>query len=292
MKGIKNLKIRKTALITLIASSLAITGCSKSRLTGTANLSSVSFQELMANDDIKCITIADELIEENKLLYNDDDTIFDAADKLEKYLNIIDKINGFNFVGAESLESLDEQTKEEAKNYSLEEINNLIAFAKTKDNDLVSLEKKIDATKKLFYLQNYCKEWIMDNGQRISEQLLKTTVKCSVGAELNYSCNDYNCIFIPPRNEIPSDGGFYCIDTNNGRYRVKSNAKEIYNSIGYIYDIQMSSFSEKSKNNLYDTCRKALQYSKTTMAAGCEIKKDKIVEHNNACEIEKQFIRK
>lgn len=292
MKGINKLKVKKTATALLLAGCLFnVTGCN-----GKVDMDTVSFESLMSDDDIKDSTLIDELIAAGELPagYDTEENVIAAADKLERYLDIVETTSSLDYKDVDKLEELPAEKLEGLEDISLEDVQTLVEEYKTNKTDLVSIEKKLIAIKKLNYINNYCTQWIVDNGRSVSQRIMKASVKASVADDLEYSIDDYKYISIRERIRSANDEpGDYIIDIKDDKtLKVSPSSNEIWNTIDYIYAVENAKFDEGLQEREIATYRKALNYAKTTLAAGVDIKKNKVKPENSASDIKKNYIKK
>ena len=284
MKGIKGLHVSPRFAALLLATSMAfsLTGCG-----GHVDMKTLSPSEVLEIQDVKDVTLADELIANNQLTFYEDLDVIEAADQLERYLDILDITKGMDFTNVGQLQPLTDEQYQEALSLPLEEIRTLKEQAAYTGKDIVQLEQKLKALKQLDYLDRHCEEWVHRYGQSISIQYMMAAVKGSVADELELSVDDYKKITIPPRRSF-SEPEEYTIEVGDTIYRVPVGVGEIWNTIHYIYEVQDATLEGDKE---YETYRKALNYGKVTMAAGCNEKKGKLTEQYSASYIEKNYVK-
>ena len=284
MKGIRNLKLTKAAATLLLAGGLSL---SLSSCVGYVDMDSVTVSALLSNPEVANVTMMDEMIEDGKLVYTDDLNIVEAADKLENCMDIVKALEKEDFTGADELQPLSDEQYRAARDLSLEDIEALRVESRYNGKDLVSLEKKLNAIKTLNYLYKYCNDWIHENGQDISIKYMMASVKCAVGSELNVSTDDYSSIVIPRRlSSSEPESNF--IEVGNDRYEIRLGSEEIWNTVNYIYTVQ--DYDPENGNEI-ETYRKAINYGKTTIAAGANVKNDRIEEQFSASYIKKNYVK-
>ena len=95
MKGINKINIYHKLTAVLLASSMAfsLTGCA-----GRVDMKKLSPSAILEIQDVKDVTLVDELLEKEELSYNDDLNIIEAAEKLEKSLDILDQLKDVDFI--------------------------------------------------------------------------------------------------------------------------------------------------------------------------------------------------
>ncbi len=286
--NVKNLRVFKEKIVPLaLAGTLALSlaGCG-----GKVEMSSVDFNNLMAIEEVQNVTMIDELVAAGYLQY-DDMTILEAADQLERFMAIEEKIGGYDYTGVESLDPLSDEEYAATLNLSEEDIDSLIEQASYKGDDVVALENKLTALKRLDYLNRYCSEWIDNNGMRISEEIMFAAVKCSVAEELNLDVDEVNTVRINPRGTFSGEPDDYSLKVGDDFYRIPTREGEIWNTVNYIYEVQDADKSLMNTKEEYETYRKAINYAKTTIAAGSNVKNNKIVAQYDADYIEGNFIK-
>jgi len=284
MKGINKINIYHKLTAVLLASSVAfsLTGCA-----GRVDMKKLSPSALLEIQDVKDVTLVDELLEKEELSYNDDLNIIEAAEKLEKSLDILEDLKDIDFKDVSRLDSLTEEQKASALSLTKEDIELLKEDATYNGKDLVEFERKLFALKTLYHLKETTKDWVEYNGRDISIEYMMAAVKGSVADELGLSTKDYSKITIPAKfySKEPED---YVIHVGDDIYRVPVGVGEIWNTIDYIYAVQEATL--KGDKEL-ETYRKALNYGKTTMAAGSNHKKNKLSEQYSASYIEKNYVK-
>lgn len=288
MINIRNLKIVKEKLVPLALAgtlALSLTGC-----TGEIDLSNVSITDIMSNQSIKDVTLIDELIENNMLQSVDDQSIVDAANQLEKYINVCEELERAQLENVDNLRPLSEQDKEVAARLSEDAIRKLIEIAKKKPTTLKEMEDKVIAQKELNYIYNLYKDWINKNGKTISIDIMIAAVKASIADELEISPDDYYKIIIPPSRGSTEDGpGDRYIQVDEKYYRIPRSSSEIISTIDYIYAVQIYNPDDATR---YATYKKAINYAKTTISAGANLKDDKLESQYSKKYIEENFGKK
>jgi len=283
MNGIKKLNIYPKLTAILLAGTMAfsLTGCG-----GHVDMQSMTTSEVLQMQEVQDVTLMDELIESGKLTY-DDMNLVQAADQLERYMNIVDRLDSIKFDDVSELESLSPERYQETLSYTMDDIDLLIEMASYKGKNLKKQEEKLTALKQLYYLYNYCNEWISTNGQSVSINIMMAAIKGAVADELNISVDDYSSITIPAsKGSGEPDSNF--IKVGDKQYEVKTSAQELWNTINYIYAVQNY---DPENGNEFETYRKAINYAKTTMAAGANVKNNRLEEQYNASYIEKNYVK-
>lgn len=286
MKKIKKFRMYNRLAALLLAGSIATTlsGCD-----GKAEMSSLTTSDVLSITDITNVTQIDELIANGQLMVSSDLSIVGAADQLERYMNISEQLQSIDFTKVDELSPLKEEEYEKALTLSKEEIDGLIEASKYDGKDIVQLERKLNALKKLNFLYNYCTNWVHQNGQTLSINIMMAAVKASVADELEILPEQYNEIIIPPAKRSSSEGPTsYFINVGEESYEIPINSNELWNTINYIYDVQSATLEGK---NEFKTYRKALNYAKTTIAAGANIKNNKLEAQYSASYIEKNYVK-
>lgn len=284
MKGIRNLKLTKAAATLLLAGSMSL---SLSSCVGSVDLDSVTADALLSNPEVANVTMMDEMIDNGGLLYSEDLNIVEAADKLERCMDVVELLKNEDFSGADQLQPLTDEQYRAVEDYSLEDIETLRIDARYKGNDLASLERKLNAIKKLNYLYSYCNNWIHENGQDVSIEFMMASVKSAVGSELNVDPEDYSSIVIPKLTSYSMPESNF-IEVGNDRYEIKTSSEEIWNTVSYIYALQ--DYDPENGNEI-ETYRKAINYAKTTLAAGANVKNNRIEEQYSASYIKKNYVK-
>ena len=263
---INNLKVRVSALLLAATMTVSLTGCKQ-------KVVSTSFHDLLTIEEVKDVTLMDELLENGELGTLTGLSITDAADQLETYMDVVELLSKQEFNGVEELRPLEEQEYEKTTKLSIEEIKELIAQANSKETDLKSMEDKLIAIKKLDYLNTYCKNWINTYGSSIALDIMMTAAKTSVADELEISPENYSKVVIPPHYNAGDGPQSLNMKVGDKSYEVPTSFKELWNTIQYIYTLQSTNIDPSLQ---YETYRKAIGYAKTTLIAGSNIKNKKL----------------
>ena len=286
MKGINKLQVSRKLATILLAGTMAfsLTACG-----GHVDMKMLTPSEVLEIQDVKDVTLIDELIAAGMLNYSGELDIIEAADQLERYLDIIDVLKDMDFKQVSDLDKLSDEEYQEVFSLPIEEIEKLKEEANYKGKDLVLTERKLKALKQLNYLYNYCTIWAHENGQDISFEFMMAAVKGSVADELELGVEDYKTIKLPPAaRSASSEPDYFIVCVGDKNYKVPVGAGELWNTINYIYEVQTAKLTEETE---YPTYRKALNYAKTTMAAGANAKKDKLTEQYNASYIKENYTK-
>lgn len=282
---INKLKATRTLLALLTAGAI---GISLSSCNGEINMISLSPSAVLENENVQSITLMDDLIWENKLVYEGELDIVEAADQLERYLDIIDLLKDMDFSRVPGLEPLRDEQYQEVFSLPMRELKQLKKDASYKGNDVDRSEQRLYALKQLDYLYRHCTEWVHANGQDISFSFMLAAVKTAVADELGITTRDYSKIVIPPTRRSASAGPEpYVVKVGDTLYQVPVGAGEIWNTINYIYEVQGAHLTDKTE---YATYRKSLNYGKVTMAAGVEEHNGKLRAENNITYIKKNIL--
>lgn len=284
---IKNLRITNNGWIALLMAGTIIFSVSGNSKDRTIN---ETIQELIESEDVKEITLLDELIEDGYLQSIDGRNLIENADCLIHYMDIVERLESIDFTGVEELHPLREEDYEKALSLTDEEIRFYSEAATKKAKTQEEQDEKLYALKMLNYLNNYIKEWIRQNGTGISINMLMAAVKGSIAAELGLSEEEYETIRIPENRKTIKDDDFtYTIMVGNKSYSVPTKATGIWDGIEYIYEMQSATFDEddSSSSRRYQTYRKAIQFAKMTMILGVDINDRDIVSNEHP----KKYIR-
>lgn len=275
---IKNLRINKKTLAALLtAGTIAVTlsGCG-------IDTSELSFEDVLSNKTIQEITVLDDE-------YNTDEDIKEDLDnitKLETALQVLELTKYEDYSDVDKLIPLTAKEKEELLYLDIDEIQKIMNKSKKTDNDLLTLENKLIATKDMAYLTQYYRAFIYNHGLDISKQALKDSVKGSIASEKNCTTDDIKIGKMPNK-----DVDELYITIRDEKYRVKANNKDMWNAIEYIYAIEMSDIDNMDQKDITETCQKALDYSKVVTLKGSNIKDDKIVEQYSNKYIKKNILK-
>lgn len=240
MKNVKNLKInqRKLMAILLGASiSLGMTGCDNSFNFDKEK----SFSKVVECNSEN--TYLDELLEEDKLNYNEDLTLADAVDMLEKYVNISKKLENIDFTSIDKLRKLSDEEYEETKNLEMSKIDDMIDELAFKPVDFVGQEERLITYKKLGYLNNYVNEWINNNASCVVETALMEVIKAGSAQAISDDVNVIDSFCIPPRTHTSAIEN-YCITFDDDNvYNVPQNSSffgtnVLWDTINELYNYQ------------------------------------------------------
>ena len=288
---VKNIQFVKSKLIPLLVAgtiSVSVMGCN-----GNVDMSEVSFNHLMSISDVKDNTIIDELIEEGQLRYDDEMSYVDACDRLTRYMDISDSLKDINFDEYDRLNPLSDEEYLSTLYLTDDEISSLKDIVNGKTKTLVEQEKRLTAYKKLGYLNNYCTDYICNNGKDICETMMFASIKGAVADELGL--DSFKSITIPKYFNAGDGPSSYSIQVGNDTYTIPVGSGEIWNTVNYLYSLQSYKFSNdldvKEFENVKATCRKAINYAMTTTAAGVNIKGNKITCDNNASNISRNYLK-
>lgn len=284
---VKNIKFVKSKLVPLLLAGsigMSLVGCN-----GHVDMNSISFGDLLEISDVQDDTLVDELIKSGRLLFDEDISYIEAADMLERYMDISDKLKDIDFCEVDSLKRLSQEEYNSTLDYSLEDVNDLIEIIKnSKSKSLVDQENRLTAYKKLDFLNDYCDTFIHTYGEDISLSVMFASVKGSIADELDLAVDDYSSITIPKYHDAGDGSTSYCVEVGDKSYTVPVSNGEIWNTINYIYTLQRAKLTEETEKPTY---RKAINYAKTTMAAGANINKDKVRSDHSAGEISKNYLK-
>ncbi len=286
--NVKNLHVFKEKIVPLALAgtlALSLTACG-----GHVEMKDVDFGNLVAIEEVQQATMIDEMIANGDLMYDDNLNLLEASDQLIRYLDIVAQIGDYDFTGVDSLEPLSEEVLNATLDMTPEDVEALIEVASYRGDDVVALEAKLNALKKLKFLHDYCQQWVDDNGYRISERIMLVAVKASVADELELGVDEVSYVHIPERHFAGEPEDYY-INVGKESYRVPTREGEIWNTVNYIYEIQGADFAAMDKQQRADTYRKAINYAKTTIAAGSNVKNNKIVAQYDADYIEGNFVK-
>ena len=277
--NIKNLKVNKktiAALLTAGTISLMCTGC------GVIDTSEVSFNDVLENPIVQDITVLDDEAKTDDSIKHD----FEDVKKLEIALEIYNLNRTMSFEEVDSLIPLTDEEKEELLKLDIDEIKEIKEISQDNHTDLLSLENRLIATKKIAYLDEYYRDFLKEKGLVVSERILKDSIKGSIASEKNTS-TDYVKIGSMPSKDLD----FLTITIEGEEYKVKTSNKEMWNGIEYIYSIELADEEHMDEEDIRDTCIKALDFAKTITLKGSNIKDDKIVEQYSNGYVKKNVLK-
>ena len=179
---IKKLKIHPVAVLIIVGATLILKPDKKEK----------TFEEMIAIEKIADNTKIDEAINNGDLYYDEKDNILQAADRLERYLKILEEIKSVNLSNINSDSYL---TDSEIEEMSLENVQEIVKKAKKGSHD----QKKI-AKINLKAIKKYCEEWEKNNIDPVCINLLIDTVKGSAAESLGTELED---VVIPGQTGYP-----------------------------------------------------------------------------------------
>ena len=276
---IKNLKINKKGIASILTAgtiAFTMTGC------GNIDTSELSFDEVLSNKAVQEITALDDEQKTNE----DIKESLDDITRLETAFQVLELTKYEDYSDVDKLIPLTDKEKEELLDLDMSEIKKIMNKSKKIDNDLVTLENKLIATKKMAYLNNYYRDFIHNYGLGISERALKASVKGSIASEKNCSINDIKIGKMPNRHDEEIH-----ITIKGDKYKLKPGNKAMWNAVEYIYAIELSDQESMSDKDILETCQKALDYSKAVTLKGSNIKDDKIVEQYSNKYVKKNILK-
>lgn len=251
----KKLIAKLTAIAILVGGISYDTAATKKSLKVNDSLENVV---RVFNEDTKL----DEVAKDNIATY-DETSIIQAADKLETYIDTVEKLESYNFEDIKELDKLSKEEYEFADNLTKEDIILLMQIVDTNNDSLKSQEARIKAMKMLDFVNKKEKKWIKDNGKEITLELLSWAVKSSIGEYLGLPADEVENIEIPPAKKI-SDMKFYVI-YDDQRYNISSSKANIYDSLYYYYQINSVENPEQYDKDIY---KEAINSAKITTMTG------------------------
>lgn len=284
MKNIKNLRVKSTIIPVLLAGAVSLTGCN-----GKVDMKSFTFDELLSYENVKDVTLLDELADDGKIRFNNKLNVLEAADMLEKYINIVKMTDSIDFSEVDDLRKLSNREYYDTLNLSEKQVKELVEQGSRKSKTLKDTEEKLDTIKKLDFLNSYCKKWINDNGKIISLSIMENAVRASVADEFDVTVDDYYLVSIPgEQSSLAEEAIPYSVIVGDNNYSLDVNYNEMWNTINYIFDIKNTDIEDQSK---YDTYLKAINFAKTTIAAGSNIKNGDLEAQYDAHYIKKEYLK-
>lgn len=276
--NIKNLVVNKKTVLALLTTGtmLLSTGC------GTIDTSELSFNDVLENPIVQEITVLDEEKENNDFIKQD----IEDVKKLETAIEVVNLNKKDTFDEVDSLIPLTEEEKEETLSLDIDEIKKLKDMSTNSDTDLLSLENRLIAVKKIAYLDKYYRDFLNKEGLSVAEDILKDSIKGSIAAEKNVSTDLVKIGSMPSK-----DLDFLTITMDGEDYKVKTSNKELWNAIEYVYSIELCDKENMEEEEIKNTCIKALDHSKTVLLTGSNIKDDKIVEQYSNSYVKKNILK-
>lgn len=279
------IKIKTVALLTTLASmgsTILLSGCGEAK-----DLSNITYNELLEDNDVKDNTLLDEK-KNNNYFTIDGINYIEAADQLVRNINIAKELDKVDFKDTKELNNkLTDVEKEEALNYSLVQITGMIGVLNEKADSLKDLEHQLKLYQKLDYLKDYCKEYIEKHGRNITLKVMKESVKASIADDLGDSLELIDNIKIPEKSKI--DNLDIRVLINGDRYNVEKNSITS-KTIDYIYAIQRA--ENISGEQEYNTYLKGIDLAKKMTVAGVDIIDSNINNVYNEEEIINKYSKK
>lgn len=276
--NIKNLMVNKKTVLALLTTGtmLLSTGC------GAIDTSELSFNDVLENPIVQEITVLDEEKENNDFIKRD----IEDVKKLETAIEVVNLNKKDTFDEVDSLIPLTEEEKEETLSLDIDEIKKLKDMSTNSDTDLLSLENRLIAVKKIAYLDKYYRDFLNKEGLSVAENILKDSIKGSIAAEKNISTDLVKIGSMPSK-----DLDFLTITVDGEDYKVKTSNKELWNAIEYVYSIELCDKENMEEEEIKNTCIKALDHSKIVLLTGSNIKDDKIVEQYSNSYVKKNILK-
>ena len=237
------MKIRNIGIVTLVtvAGTLTLTGCSKND-----NMYQKSLEDVIIENKSK--TKLDEILKEDRTIfviindYEESKRLKDSINYLEDAINITEKISSSELLEKIDIyEDLNDEQKKLARNLSKEEIYSLIdEYYKTNDKDLI--------LNNLYYINNYYRSYIKDNGIKISYELMNMIVNskaCNLEKDSYRDCyynDDYKIQALFPKMTITNKNKnkVYSVTKKSGVYydavEQLDSLMLMYNSNGFSYN--------------------------------------------------------
>lgn len=259
MKNIKNLKIRGAAyLIAGGLSLLSLSGCSNEQL----EVDSYSVSDLLANDKIADSTQLDELTQKGDLMYDDELSYVEAADKLEDSIDLFMMLSEINLSKSTLTNPLTEEEKKTVLSLSKSDVEYYRNVLVDSENVYTEAEE-LNIIRYLSFIKNNSYNWIQENGKDISIGLMKVAVKSSLANSLK---EDYSSISLSQRRSNNAEPDYGRIKTKSATYDLLDADRSISKVTNYIYDLQMIDKIDPSKE--FETYSKSIKYAKEIIATG------------------------
>ena len=236
---------------------------------------SKKFSELLADTSVKNDTLLDELDENGNLQYDENLSLLEAADRLETYINICQKIDKNKIDIIDDSNTLSEKEIQSIENLSEDDIDNLIKYASYSGSNFEKNADKAKAIRILSNLKTYCRDWINKNGREVSIKIMINSVKSSIADEENLDISEYENITIPSYELAFNSGKSFYVIVDDKNISICTNV--IGDTIDYIYMLQRMSNDEVTD----ETCLEALERAKETMVYGCDINDNKANKQNS-----------
>ena len=290
-------------------------------LTGTltiGTLGAVTIKELTTKnteyvDDIKLSKIIadysyddsdlDDSFKEylNEYFANKDKDLIDEADTASRYIDGLEVTKDLKR-GYDDVNKMSKLAEEEYCSVlflSVEEIKQMKKMVDKKPSntdksnpDLVKLDSQITAYKRLDYFNNYADEWLKENGEANSEELLMGSIKAAVGYEFNIDPKEVDKkVTIEKRTSSDVNEPYEITVKHEGwskeskTYNVNHQQKVLHNALDCLYNLQRR---KNLKNEDYD---EAIDHAKLVIMSGVETDGDNLMAGRSMREV-KELIKK
>lgn len=285
-------------------------------LTGTLTLGTigaVTIKELTTEnttyvDDIKLSkTIADYSYDDsdlddsfkeyiNEYFANKDKDLIADADTTSRYIDSLEVTKDLKR-GYDDINKMSKLAEDEYRSVlflSVEEIEQMkkMVDKKPANGDLVKLDSQITAYKKLDYFNNYADEWLKENGEANSEEILMGSIKAAVGYEFNIDPKEVDKrVTIEKRTSSDVKEPYEITVKREGwskeskTYNVNHQQKVLHNALDCLYNLQRR---KNLKNEDYD---EAIDHAKLVIMSGVETDGDNLMAGRSMREV-KELIKK
>lgn len=266
------------ALLTALALTVSLAACSNKDDEINCTLEEVlaSYADNTNLDELMANGAAIELVSpEGEVEAPEETSFMEQVNELEAYISLSKRLEN---LGIKPATTSTEETSAKYADLSADEIELLIESLN--DEGLTDVERaRVKAGLSCILAEN--QEWIMSNGVKISEELLKRTIKaaaCQVsGLEVEY----YNSCKISARNQSKESdyiGTVEVYDPISGttlNYEIASGNGAIAQAADVLYGIQVLE-GDESYETVVDYCGQALDATKVAVAAGVKLEDDQI----------------
>lgn len=283
-------------------------------LTGTltvGTLGAITIKELTTKntdyvDDIKlCKTIADYSYDDDELdqsfreyldeyFSNKDKHLVEDCDTTSRYIDSLEVTEDLKR-GYEDVDKMSKLADEEYRSVlflSVEEIEQMKKMVDKKEEtkDLVKQDSKITAYKKLDYFNDYAKEWLKENGEANSEEILMGSIKAAVGYEFNIDPKQVDKqVIIEERSSSDVNKPYEITVKSEGwskgskTYNVENYQKVLHNALDCLYNLQRR---KNLKNEDYD---EAINHAKLIIMSGIETDGDNLMAGRSMREVKEKI---
>ena len=267
---------RKAAQISSIALTLVLI---LSNLPGRKTSHKMTFSDLLDVPEISQTTVLDE-VEDNVLIYQSKTDLLEMADYLEEGIEILKRTKRFQLSDSQNISLPDSVKADIIRLASLGEVKSLIEDADhiilTKDQR----KRKEESLKQLGIIYSCYEDWFknqgIDNVTKLMEDILKGSISAETGVPMDQ-------IGVPVRD---NKTGNFTIQVGDKVFELYGEP-EHFNMVGVYEEIKGQEQFQLGK--AISTCKMALAFAKTALAAGANVRNDTIQAQYTSKYIQSEF---